>query len=141
MREKLIELIEEAENICQNKDPVECATCEYARKPYPCTNGLIADHLLADGWIRPPCKVGDKVYALVNDIDGSSVEIMEADVIYHEDDGCKTWSLGFCQYDQFGKVTDVAYKTVYEEQFGKAVFLSREDAEKALKKGKRNEAR
>ncbi len=27
----------------------------------------IADHILADGWIRPLCKVGDKVYALLED--------------------------------------------------------------------------
>ncbi len=25
---------------------------------------IIADHLLADGWMRPPCKVGDVVYKI-----------------------------------------------------------------------------
>ena len=27
--------------------------------------GKLADHILADGWIRPPCKVGDMVYRVV----------------------------------------------------------------------------
>ena len=26
------------------------------------SNEQVADHILADGWIRPPCKVGDTVY-------------------------------------------------------------------------------
>lgn len=46
-RDRLIELIEQAEGLKNNDFPsVE----------------EIADHILADGWIRMPCKVGEKVY-------------------------------------------------------------------------------
>lgn len=46
-RDRLIELIEQAEGLKNNDFPsVE----------------EIADYILADGWIRTPCKVGDTVY-------------------------------------------------------------------------------
>lgn len=94
--------------------------------------GEIADHILADGWTKTPCMVGDKVYVLM-DMDGVTVEIIEGVVVYHEDDGCKSWKLELYLYDQFGKIIDVSYQDVYEEQFGKCVFLSYENAEKVLK--------
>lgn len=51
-RDKLIELIEQAEGLKNNDFPsVE----------------EIADHLLANGVIVPPCKVGDTVYYIVFD--------------------------------------------------------------------------
>ena len=48
-RDRLIELIEQAEGLKNNDFPSVEET---------------ADYILADGWIRMPCKVGDKVYIL-----------------------------------------------------------------------------
>ena len=39
-----------------------CDDCEFRKSEGVCTINLIADHLLANGVIVPPCKVGDKVY-------------------------------------------------------------------------------
>lgn len=47
MRDRLAALVEEAEGMLNNDFP---------------TPDMIADHLLANGVILPPCKVGDTVY-------------------------------------------------------------------------------
>lgn len=75
----------------------------------------IADRLLAEGVIVPPCKVGDKVYQT----DG--IRIYESTVM---------------------EVTYTTNKVVYctenicfdETAIGKSIFLTREEAEKALAK-------
>lgn len=84
------------------------------------TLGDIADHLIANGVIVPPCNVGDKVYF---------------DTYLHGD------SVGV----QSHKVKNVKYVITTEPSkggigaeipdyaFGKTVFLTREEAEKALK--------
>jgi hypothetical protein len=81
----------------------------------------VADHLLADGWIRPPCKVGDKMY-----YDGEHFashckgEIMEATVAFINTEVCSTFR---------GEV-DMVFDF---DCFGKTVFLTREEAEAKLK--------
>ncbi len=50
MRDRLIELIKQAKKQTKN------ANCDIER------NMIFADHLLANGVIVPPCKVGDSVY-------------------------------------------------------------------------------
>ena len=60
-RERLIELIVNADTY----DSYECKLC--TKEDTSCTlcnAGKLADHILADGWIRPPCMVGDTVYPL-----------------------------------------------------------------------------
>ena len=81
----------------------------------------LADHLIANGVIVPPCKVGDKVYF---------------DTYLHGD------SVGV----QSHKVINVKYVITTEPSkggigaeipdyaFGKTVFLTREDAKKALER-------
>ena len=75
----------------------------------------IADHLLANGVILPPCKVGDAVYQVYADDCGN--------------DGCMgtcescesaTWKIAEMQFDPF-------------KDFDKTVFFTREEAEKALR--------
>ena len=59
MRGRLIELIKQAgEQECLN------AVCGDIDSLIDSPRGaeFIADYILADGWIRPPCKVGDVVY-------------------------------------------------------------------------------
>lgn len=72
---------------------------------------VIADHLLANGVICPPCKVGDKVYWLDNGKIKSD-EVFEISI--HSDGILVHTGIQFCL-----------------EQ----VFLTREEAEKAIKEG------
>lgn len=76
----------------------------------------LADYLIENGCIAPPCKVGDTVHRIVcNKV--YSDWIIESIVIYQDE-------IGF--YDDSEN-----YFTVYD--IGKTVFLTREEAEKALK--------
>ena len=97
MRDRLIELIQNAVGGC----------AEYWAK-------TIADHLIANGVIVPPCKVGDVVYQT----DGVRIYELEVlDYFYHQNSLlCETVDIDFD-----------------ETAIGKTVFLNREDAERALK--------
>lgn len=107
--------------------------------------GGIADYLLANGVIVLPCKVGDTVYFL--DYDTSSCN------------NCELFSGGYCGGDSFCTEHYSLYPAPCEEDeevcpkhklivkstrfsvffshrqkdFGKTVFLTREEAEEALK--------
>ena len=63
MREELRRLLlEDVE--CGRRD---CSTCQYNYSDDACfehLSGLIADHLIENGVILPPCKVGDRVYSI-----------------------------------------------------------------------------
>ena len=86
--------------------------------PYANTPYSIADHLLANGVIVLPCKAGDTVYVLR--------EVYEYGGNYYREiseETAEVFSLG----------TDEDFYSL--EQFGKTVFLTREEAEAALKKG------
>lgn len=108
MRDRLIELIKNCA-----KQPIMIEGLELWADN-------IADYLLENGVIVPPCKVGDKMY-----FDGKHFashcagEIMErrVDVVLTE-----VWAT-------FRGDVDVSFDF---ENFGKKVFLSREQAEKAL---------
>lgn len=103
----------------------------------------VADYLLANGVIVPPCKIGDKVYYLAN----------ECDNCYEQDDYCyrdckkpkgytKVNETVIKQFrirgDEFDGMTDTnALASTYSHDFyfrdiGKTVFLTREEAERAL---------
>lgn len=86
-----------------------------------------ADHLLANGVIVPPCKVGDSVF-IIDDYD------CDPYVIAVRVDGIKS--------DQLGEWIVVRYPLGIKyspqipiEDIGKTVFLTREEAERALKGG------
>ena len=115
-RDRLIKLLKK--DNCPS--PYLCdAKCQYANLKR-CYEARTADYLLANGVIVPPCKVGDKVYF---------------DTYLHGD------SVGV----QSHKVINVKYVITTEPSkggigaeipdyaFGKTVFLTREEAEKALK--------
>lgn len=57
-RDRLMELLNKADDICDRT--LDCDTCKYLLSG-SCKKALIVDHILADGWIRLPCKVGDYV--------------------------------------------------------------------------------
>ena len=91
----------------------------------------VADYLLADGWIRLPCKVGDKVYYFSDRPFNLSLQentIYEATVVRIVTNRITT-SLVIQIHNEYG-VTEVPEITY----FGKSVFLTKEQAERELKK-------
>ena len=107
MRERLIELLMDSEAF---NDADGKADAKH-----------IADHLLANGVIVPPCKVGDKVYH----IKGKAIFVMP--VKWFE-----TNNYGWCACCVYPPMATFVFKF---SDFGKTVFLTREEAEQALKGG------
>lgn len=109
MRDRLIELLEKADQTVIGFS----------------INGdveVLADELLAEGVIIPPCKVGDIVYTINR---------------RHP----KKWKVHFIGYNSQGefkmhiateKFTEML--EVWDYAIGKTVFLTREEAEKALER-------
>ena len=118
MRDRLIELI------CEAIQEDNCvAHCNYP----PCNKcKSIADHLLSNGAIMPPCKVGGTVYRLV-DIGIQTMPEIEMGRVE-----CIKFYSGvlslFCTFR-----SENLY--VFAKDFGKTVFLTREEAKAKLKKG------
>ena len=84
----------------------------------------VAAFLLANGVIVPPCKVGDTVYYLPH------TAIFEATVISIEVNyytNPQLWlTIEYCLFSKHH------YKTRIDLMLGKTVFLTKEEAEKAL---------
>lgn len=80
-----------------------------------------ADHLIANGVVLPPCKVGDTAYWAIPEINGPCV---------CEDRITEVGTRGFwvSMFQGMGNMDDF---TPWEE-VGKTVFLTQEEAEKAL---------
>lgn len=105
----------------------------------------IADYLLTKGVIVPPCKVGDIVYAIG---ENKIVECVCHEITLHNklmiattfkcDYDCKgcpfwSWSQDYCdEYSCQGEYGDWFFSV---DDFGKIVFLTREEAEQALNGG------
>lgn len=103
----------------------------------------IVDRLLAAGVVVPPCKVGDKMYA----ISERRIEECRCDEIciygnenivmteHNCDYDCKGCPFNSWAQDYSGEYSCQGEYGVYSfnfEDFGKTVFLTREEAEKAL---------
>lgn len=89
---------------------------------------IIADHLLDNGVIVPPCKVGDIVYK-VYDIESVHRQILELEVLMIEVGIQRKVCLKTTKKHRYN------FDKATFEDFGKTVFTSREDAEKALRGG------
>ena len=100
-RDKLIELLDKAHKKFIKSDNVY----EF---------DFIADYLLANGVIAPPCKVGDVVYSLM----GGFVEDMKVNRVL--------LSLKPNEQHPIDYIKEL-------DDFGKTVFLTKEDAEEKLK--------
>ncbi len=62
MRDRLVKKIAFKLYICNESD---CADCEYRDIEYDkCKAMFLADSILADGWLRLPCKVGGTIYTI-----------------------------------------------------------------------------
>ena len=127
MRERLIDML----NYIPCKQGCGCSALDGDRcgdldKLDRCQIEAIADYLLADGWTRPPVKIGQTVY-LVEDW-GYKKEFKEIEVgtivINGVNDSCKyIWEDVYG--GSIGTFADI----------GKTIFLTREAAEEALKGG------
>lgn len=103
MRKKLIELIREATDVVR-------------RNGFECNASVMADYLLKNGVIVPPCKVGDKVYRLYH-VSDAIPDFISDDVVT---------KIGVSTR---GIMHEIGYSF---DDFGKTVFLTKEEAEAAL---------
>ena len=126
MRDRLIELLKEAhESWLRYVD--ECAFNQTALSFS--FEQMFADHLLAEGIIVPPCKVGDKAYHLTGietrkELD--LTDVFEGKVCSISKQEEAIWI--FCRYNNG---LTYWYK---ESDIGRKLFLAREDAERALER-------
>ena len=92
-----------------------------------------ADYLLADGWIRLPCKVGDTVFCVHYVCDKNANEYLDisvGDVISFSMQSEGLWM--YCRYEN-----GLTYWHFVTDDFGKKVFTSREEAEEELERRKK----
>ena len=98
------------------------------------TLGDIADYLLANGVVVPPCKVGDKVYIKNKPLVISFIHI-ESEIIKYviQFDCCDCGDCPFYENieGEYFCITN-GYIEFTANDIGKTVFLTREEAEKAL---------
>ena len=99
--------------------------------------GFVADHLLANGVIVPPCKVGDKVYVFE---DCSCYSDYYAKACGNRLPGDKRRKAISIVPVGIGKrkhhcikLFERKFKLQHLDKIGKTVFLTKEEAEKALK--------
>lgn len=110
-RERLIDLIIEA----KRTDPETGSFTDY-----------LADYLLEHGVIVLPCKVGDTVYSYDEDLYALLDYRINQITL---SDGNPTLYSGVC-FNEDVLLSDIDF---VESDIGKTVFLTREEAEKALK--------
>jgi hypothetical protein len=130
-RDRLIELLEDVANhpekCCPHWGEEDCFNCPYDKGETCNMSARKADYLLANGVIVPPCKVGDTVYQIM-DIESVHRQILELKVlrIEIEEPTIRFWCQTVKKYRyNFGEL-DI-------EDFGKTVFLTKEEAEEKLK--------
>lgn len=119
MRDRLIALIRSIPNMepqCRGR----------AQGKTYLTAAHIADHLLANGVIVPPCKVGDKVYIIDEDDTTECDELCVVEVV-----------VLMLYIGKHGIAVDLSlplgFRLNIMAMVGKNVFLTREEAEKALR--------
>ena len=86
----------------------------------------LADHLLSNGVIVPPCKVGDKVYKITRN------KVKECEVVFiglSADERCSHFTF----VERYANGTFYKSYSMGFYVIGKTVFLTKEESEKALK--------
>ena len=123
MRDRLIKLLDDVQDKgfihSKNEDEVSCYV----------SNSIIADYLLADGWTRPPMSIGQTCYILRYDFSKQKDYVEE----------CKVSCLTQKKNGSFAiRISETKYSATHNftpDDIGKTVFLTREEAEQALKGG------
>lgn len=125
MRERLIELLK-SDN-CQS--PMLCdPNCKYA-KLQRCYEARTADYLLENGAIVLPCKMGDTIYEVIG-----SYYIKSVVCAIHISDGSRNSRNHKSESYIVARNENTNYAKHYNiNKIGKTVFLTRKEAEKALK--------
>ena len=112
-KDRLIELLKKADDIASKKLIMD----------YDDAIADNADYLLANGVIVPPCKVGQTLWILFT-IE-KTIESREIESIIQSS---RSWTIRFTNGDCF-----TVWDNAEDEYFGKTVFLTKEEAEQALK--------
>ncbi len=107
MRDRLIELLDSIQDKGKKYEYTENSI-----SVLQIDNGTIADYLIANGVIVPPCKVGDEVYEVDYDFESDKFEVVES----------KVWGIAIMTTNNIHTI----------ENLGKTVFLTKEEAEKAF---------
>lgn len=131
MRERLIELLKGFSYECRKpcgKPSLDSLT-ENIKDCNECKLGQLADYLLANGVIVPPCKVGDKTFLLLEKT-GGDYNIVDSECVYvAENKYSKVYSMAF-DCPAIGNTLEY-----HLDDFGRWVFLTKEEAEAALEGG------
>ena len=131
-RERLIELLMQGDIAAAKQGVFNCCMCKREAE-------ILADHLLENGVIVPPVSLGDKIYEIISPKDREPYFITATVCAVHIADG----SRNSCQRKRENYIVAECPGTKYVHKypiskFGKTVFLTREEAEKALKESEDN---
>ena len=131
-RERLIELLMQGDIAASKQGVFNCCMCRREAE-------TIADYLLSNGVIVPPVSLGDKIYEIISPKDREPYFITATVCAVHIADG----SRNSCQRKRESYIVAECPGTKYVHKypiskFGKTVFLTREEAEKALKESEEN---
>jgi hypothetical protein len=121
MRERLIELIQDSVNGCAR---------HWAE--------VIADYLIDNGVVVLPCKVGTRVYMVLDRYDARKLGCSCCLAEYGFETECAYYKSGDCTNmtaNANWQIVSRRFEYQHINDFGKTVFLSREEAERALKGG------
>ena len=128
MKDRLVELIKKSRKYCNHTDCGNCGRAKFGGFP-DCKDIQLADYLLENGVIVPPCKVGDEVYLVTPN--GKIREINITDIYMEIKPTATVMRLSATFY-----VDNKPYFfQVSPFDFGKTIFLTREEAEAKLKEG------
>lgn len=119
-KNRLIKLLQAFDN-----ETILCDACKRTDDNCDeCVREQRAEYLLANGVIVPPCKVGDTVFCLSYDEYG--IAPIDKGEVYAVsiNEGTNWFSVRY--------ISGLRYDHTWED-FGRTVFLTREEAEKALK--------
>ena len=127
-KEQLIELLSKPIPMGRRYEDVT----DYEVRLSDAASEILADHLLSNGVIVPPCKVGDSCYPL----DASETALTCEETISRITISERNIIIGYYEHWDYSKrcrKTDNWRLPLRTRIFGKGVFLTKEEAEKALK--------
>ena len=122
MRDRLIELLNFVQckaECCSALDGGRCGDLDHLDR---CQIETITDHLIANGVVLPPCKVGDTVYTIFE----REIEILEIIQIKTEEN---SKGISRC-YDARNNFLIMPFSDCH---IGKSIFLTKDQAEQKLK--------
>ena len=130
MRNKLIELIADARNEYYDySDELH----EKGMSVPESSEEYIADYLLANGVVVPPCKVGQTIYYHFQFRNKSILPFTRKAKV--KKIFCNTTKMKFVIEAEKINAKEKGIMTFFDfDDFGKTVFLTKEDAERALRK-------